>query len=86
MATRNDDEMDYNAEGQTPPREKDDPTNEGYDEAARSGPGQYGVAEGQGGVFGTSGGGTYAGGFHEVERPVIEGTEKGEDEVEHRKK
>jgi hypothetical protein len=31
-------------------------------------------------VFGTTGGGTYGGGLHEVERPVIEGTEKGEDE------
>ena len=76
----NDDEMDYNAEGATPPRGKDDPTNEGYDEAVHSGPGRYGVQEGEGGVFGTSGGGTFGGGFHEVERPVIEGTEKGEDE------
>ena len=80
MATRNDEEMDYNAEGATPPREKDDPTNAGYDEAAHSGPGQYGVPEGQGGDFGTPGGGTYEGGFQEVERPVIEGTEKGPDE------
>ena len=84
MATRNPDapkdEMDYNAEGATPPREKDDPTNAGYDEAAHSGPGRYGVPEGQGGVFGTTGGGTYGGGLHEVERPVIEGTERGEDE------
>lgn len=83
MAIRTDDDMDYNVEGATPPREKDDPTNEGYDEAARSGPGQYGVPEGEGGVFGTSGGGTYGSGFHEVERPVIEGTEKGEDEGNH---
>lgn len=80
MATPKDEEMDYNAEGGTPPREKDDPTNAGYDEAAHSGPGQYGVPEGQGGVFGTTGGGTYEGGFQEVERPVIEGTEKGPDE------
>ncbi|HYC87653.1 MAG TPA: hypothetical protein VEO54_00450 [Thermoanaerobaculia bacterium] len=80
MATPKDDEMNYDAEGSTPPREKDDPTNEGYDEAARTGPGVYGVPEGEGGVFGTSGGGTYDGGFHEVERPVIERTEKGEDE------
>jgi hypothetical protein len=83
MATRTDDEMNYDAEGSTPPHEKDDPTNEGYDEAARTGPGKYGVREGEGGVFGTSGGGTYDGGFHEVERPVIEGTEKGEDELNH---
>lgn len=83
MATRrNDDDMDYTAEGATPPREKEDPTNAGYDEAAHKGPGRYGVNEGQGGVFGTTGGGTYGGGLHEVERPVIEGTEKGEDEVD----
>ena len=81
MANRKDDDIDYTAEGATPPREKDDPTNDGYDEAAHSGPGRYGVPEGQGGVFGTSGGGTYAEGFREVERPVIEGTEKGEDEA-----
>lgn len=79
MANRKDEPIDYSAEGTTPPREKGDPTNEGYDEAVRSGPGRYGVVEGEGGVFGTSGGGTYEGGFHEVERPVIE-TEKGEDE------
>jgi hypothetical protein len=82
MATnRNDETIDYQSEGATPPREKDDPTNRGYDEAAHSGPGEYGVPEGNGGVFGTTGGGTYAGGMHVVERPVIEGTEKGEDEV-----
>jgi hypothetical protein len=81
MATRdNDDDIDYTAEGATPPREKDDPTNEGYDEAAHTGDGRYGVLEGEGGVFGTSGGGTSDVGFHEVERPVIEGTEKGPDE------
>lgn len=72
MANRKDEEMDYAAEGATPPREKNDSTNEGYDEAAHSGPGRYGVPEGEGGVFGTSGGGTYSGGFHQVERPVIE--------------
>lgn len=78
MATQNDDDIDYAAEGTTPPREKDDPTNEGYDEAARSGPSQYGVPEGQGGVFGTSGGGTYEGGMHVEERPVVDETEKGD--------
>jgi hypothetical protein len=76
----NDEDIDYAAEGTTPPREKNDPTNEGYDEAAHSGPGRYGVTEGEGGVFGTSGGGTYPGGMHVEERPVIE-TEKGKDEV-----
>lgn len=83
MATRNDDnddndDIDYTAEGATPPHEKDDPTNEGYDEAAHTGPGRYGVPEGEGGVFGTTGGGTFQGGLHVEERPVIE-TEKGED-------
>lgn len=81
MATRkNDDDIDYTAEGAAPPHEKEDPTNAGYDEAAHSGTGRYGVAEGEGGVFGTTGGGTYEGGMHEVERPVIE-SEKGEDET-----
>lgn len=78
MATKTDDDIDYTAEGSTPPREKNDPTNDGYDEAAHNG-GAYGVKEGEGGVFGTSGGGTYSGGMHEVERPAIE-TERGEDE------
>ena len=79
MDTRKtDDEIDYAAEGKTPPAEKNDPTNEGYDEAARSGPSRYGVREGEGGVFGTSGGGTYDGGMHEEERPVIAETEKGD--------
>ena len=78
MATGKDD-IDYNAEGATPPHEKHDSTDKGYDEAAHSGPGRYGVGEGQGGVFGTTGGGTYGGGLHVVERPVID-TEKGEDE------
>src|SRR5205085_7056585 len=59
-----DDGIDYDAEGSTPPHEKEDPTNGGYDEAAHRGPGKYGVKEGQGGVFGTSGGGTYGGGLH----------------------
>jgi len=83
MATnrRSDSDIDYAPEGATPTHEKDDPTNRGYDEAAHSGKGEYGVAEGNGGVFGTTGGGTYSGGMHVVERPVIEGTEKGEDEV-----
>jgi hypothetical protein len=64
-----DDDIDYTAEGLTPPREKDDPTNEGYDEAAHSG-NTYGITEGQGGVFGTSGGGTYDGGMHVEERQI----------------
>lgn len=81
MANQRNDDIDYTAEGSTPPREKDDPTNAGYDEAAHSGPGRYGVPEGEGGVFGTSGGGTYEGGMHVVERPTIEGTERGEDEA-----
>jgi hypothetical protein len=78
MAT-DDKNIDYTAEGRTPPRDKDDPTNEGYDEAVRSGEGRYGVPEGEGGVFGTSGGGTYEGGMHEEERPAIS-SERGKDE------
>lgn len=69
--TNTDDGIDYGAEGKNPPHEKDDPTNRGYDEAAHSGPTQYGVPEGQGGVFGTSGGGSYEGGMHVEERPVV---------------
>ena len=65
-----DDDIDYTAEGAEPPHEKDDPTNEGYDEAAHSGA-AYGRLEGRGGVFGTSGGGTFGGGLHEVDRPVV---------------
>ncbi len=75
-----DDDIDYTAEGATPPHEKEDPTNAGYDEAAHRGPGTYGVLEGDGGVFGTTGGGSYDGGMHEEERPVIE-TERGRDEA-----
>jgi hypothetical protein len=75
----NDDDIDYTAEGATPPHEKDDPTNAGYDEAAHSGPGRYGVPEGEGGVFDTTGGGTSPRGFHVEERPVIS-TERGKDE------
>jgi len=66
------DEIDYTPEGSTPPHEKKDPTAAGYDEAAHSGPGRYGVGEGQGGVFGTTGGGTYDQGMHVEERPVVD--------------
>jgi len=65
----NDDDIDYTAEGATPPQEKNDPTAKGYDEAVDSGPAAYGVAEGVGGVFGTTGGGSYGGGMHVEERP-----------------
>ena len=68
MATTND-ELDYSMEGDTPPHEKYDPTAKGYDEAAHSG-GAYGVPEGSGGVFGTTGGGTYDEGLHEEKGPV----------------
>ena len=71
MATKpQDDGIDYTSEGAAPPQEKDDPTNAGYDEAAHQG-GAYGLKEGEGGVFGTSGGGTYSGGMHKEERDVI---------------
>ena len=74
------DDIDYTAEGENPPREKEDPTNKGYDEAAHSGADRYGVPEGQGGVFGTTGGGSYPGGMHVEERPVVD-TEPDEDDV-----
>ena len=74
-----DDDIDYTAEGTNPPHEKEDPTNAGYDEAAHSGPGVYGVPEGRGGVFGTTGGGTYREGMHVVVRPALE-SERGPDE------
>ncbi len=65
MADQKDkDDIDYTAEGNTPLREKHDPTDEGYDEAAHSGPERFGIPEGEGGVFGTTGGGTYDGGLH----------------------
>jgi hypothetical protein len=70
MAKQNDDGIDYTAEGDTPPHEKHDPTDEGYDEAAHHG-GAYGLLEGRGGVFGTTGGGSYGGGFHVEERPAV---------------
>ncbi len=61
--------IDWTFEGSAPPdsyghgtRGYDDDTDRGYDEAAHSG-NVYGVPEGRGGAFGTSGGGTYAGGF-----------------------
>ena len=69
-------EIDYEFEGNDPGRKgvgkrNDAGTDEGYDEAAHSGPSRYGVPEGEGGVFGTSGGGSYGGGFQVVERPGI---------------
>jgi hypothetical protein len=65
------DDIDYEPEGATPPHEKNDPTDRGYDEAAHHG-GAYGKREGEGGVFGTTGGGNYGGGLHVEKRPVIE--------------
>jgi osmotically-inducible protein OsmY len=56
-------EIDWEWEGATPPGEDErSETDRGYDEAAHRG-GRFGVREGQGGVFGTTGGGSYAGGF-----------------------
>ncbi|MGH9457727.1 MAG: BON domain-containing protein [Thermoanaerobaculia bacterium] len=54
--------IDWDLEGSAPPREKRSATDQGYDEAAHRGA-AYGLFEGHGGAFGTSGGGTYAGGF-----------------------
>ena len=68
---KQDDGIDYEAEGEAPPHEKEDPTNAGYDEAAHSGPNRYGLLEGEGGVFGTTGGGTPEIGFHIEERPEV---------------
>jgi len=79
MADPKEDDIDYTAEGSTPPHEKEDPTNEGYDEAAHTGTGRYGVAEGEGGVFGTTGGGTFAGGMHVESRPTV-GSQQEDDE------
>ena len=61
-------EIDYEWEGATPPGD-DEPseTDRGYDEAVHRG-GRFGVNEGQGGVFGTTGRGSYAGGFQEDNR------------------
>lgn len=62
--------IDYRAEGDAPPDDRrDDPTDAGYDRAAHGGSSRYGVLEGRGGVFGTSGGGTYPDGFNVEERP-----------------
>ncbi len=58
------DGIDYTPEGSTPPHEKHEPTDAGYDQAAHSGPSRFGVLEGEGGVFGTTGGGTYNAGLH----------------------
>ena len=70
---KRDDGIDYTAEGSTPPHEKHDSTDEGYDEAAHSGPSRYGVLEGEGGVFGTTGGGTPDIGQHIEELPFVGG-------------
>lgn len=75
--TRKED-IDYTAEGSNPGEKKPlSDTDQGYDEAAHSGSG-YGVPEGEGGVFGTTGGGTYGGGMQIVERPLV--YEKKDDE------
>lgn len=68
-----DDGIDYKAEGSSPDlgEEKRSETDKGYDEAAHSGPSKYAVPEGAGGVFSTSGGGTYDGGFQVEERPGV---------------
>ena len=69
----NDPDIDYRAEGSDPylHGEKRSSTDEGYDEAAHSGMSRYGTAEGAGGVFGTTGGGSYEGGFQVEERPGL---------------
>lgn len=66
MNDRKNDQIDYEAEGNTPPNEEEnlDRTDKGYDEAAHSGPSAFGQTEGNGGVFGTTGGGTFPEGMH----------------------
>lgn len=59
--------IDWDLEGSTPPNETRSRTDAGYDEAAHRGE-AYGIPEGHGGPFGTSGGGSYAGGFQVVNR------------------
>ena len=44
-----------------------DSTDKGYDDAAHGGGSRFGVAEGDGGVFGTTGGGTYGGGMQVID-------------------
>ena len=63
---KRDEGIDYEAEGATPPRDEEtiDDTDRGYDEAAHSGPSVYDRNTGDGGVFGTTGGGTSPGGMH----------------------
>jgi hypothetical protein len=66
-------EIDYRWEGSRPPREERDETDDGYDRAARSGSGRFAELTGEGGVFGTTGGGSYAGGFQIVGSPGLYG-------------
>lgn len=69
--TTNDNESDYTAEGNDPGDSKPaDSTDRGYDEAAHKGENGYGVTEGNGGVLGTTSGGTFGGGMQIVERPL----------------
>lgn len=66
------DGIDYELEGNSPGgEEKNDPTAEGYDEAAHSGSSRYAIPSGAGGVFGTTGGGGPAEGFQVIERPGV---------------
>ena len=64
-------QIDYAAEGSNSGDEQLTETDRGYDEAARSGPSRYAVPEGEGGMFGTTGGGSYGEGFHVEERPGV---------------
>jgi hypothetical protein len=60
---RSDSDIDYRAEGADSGHETTSDTDRGYDEAVNSGPSRQGIPEGQGGVFGTTGGGGFGGGF-----------------------
>ena len=77
------DGIDYKLEGADPGEEKtDDPTDEGYDEAAHSGSSRYAIPSGEGGVFGTTGGGGTGEGFQVIERPGIYNREEGGEEFD----
>jgi len=67
-----DDGIDYKLEGSDPGEdESTDPTDEGYDEAAHTGKSRYAIPSGEGGVFGTTGGGGPAEGFQVITRPGL---------------
>jgi hypothetical protein len=79
-----DEGIDYRAEGRDSGEVKKSRTDEGYDEAAHSGRSRFGELSGSGGVFGTSGGGTFDGGFRVIEPPGIADANFGDRDIEGR--